>query len=170
MTCLSRTCAGQAWTPRTCRVISPKMICFIIFPCTEVRLTGLQFPGSSLWPFLQVGVTLASLQSSGTFPDNQECWQMAEMEMVAQQSPPPAPSAPQGGARIESQSRTTCSEENNSSSAETETLRNQITVLPLGLLINNSSDKLDTPLRYSKKHITNILQECLVYVLDQYFT
>ncbi|XP_046765531.1 uncharacterized protein LOC124417648 [Gallus gallus] len=36
---------------RTCRVISLKTICSIIFPGTQVRLTGLQFPGSSLQPF-----------------------------------------------------------------------------------------------------------------------
>ncbi len=38
---------------RTCRVVSPKTVCSITFPGTELRLTGLHFPGSSLQPFLE---------------------------------------------------------------------------------------------------------------------
>ena len=38
---------------RTCRLISPKTVCSTTFPGTELRLTGLQFPASSLQPFLE---------------------------------------------------------------------------------------------------------------------
>ena len=36
---------------------------------TRVRLTGLQFPGSSLFPFLKTGVMFRLLLSVGTSPD-----------------------------------------------------------------------------------------------------
>lgn len=34
-------------------MVSPKTVCSITFPGTELRLTGLHFPGSSLQPFLE---------------------------------------------------------------------------------------------------------------------
>jgi len=48
--------------------VTSRMSCSIFFPGMEVRLTGLQFPGSSLFPLLKIGVTLAFLQSPGTSP------------------------------------------------------------------------------------------------------
>lgn len=37
---------------------------FMTLPSTDVRLTGLQFPGSSLFPFIQKGVLFHFLQSA----------------------------------------------------------------------------------------------------------
>ena len=40
----------------------------MILHIIEVRLTGLQLPGQDLSPFLQIGLTSASLKSDGNFP------------------------------------------------------------------------------------------------------
>ncbi|KAK4827579.1 hypothetical protein QYF61_019481 [Mycteria americana] len=61
------------------------MICSISFPGTEVRLTGLQFPGSSFRPFLKMGVTFANLQSAGTSPVSQDCCS-SQSSLVSQAS------------------------------------------------------------------------------------
>lgn len=45
------------------------MICSIAFAGTEVRLTGLSFPGTSFVPFLKAGGPLAFFQSSEAFPE-----------------------------------------------------------------------------------------------------
>jgi len=43
------------------------MIHFTTFPGTEVRLTGLLFPGSSFLPFLKMGVIFPLFPLSGDF-------------------------------------------------------------------------------------------------------
>ena len=59
----------------TCHVIALNMICTTILPSTKVTFTGLQLPRSSLQPFTEIRVTLASLQSSGTpVTDQDHCW------------------------------------------------------------------------------------------------
>jgi len=42
----------------------------MIFPGTEMRLTDLQFPGSSFLLFLKVGVMFPFFQSLGVLPDS----------------------------------------------------------------------------------------------------
>ena len=48
-----------------------RWVCSTVFPSTEVRLIGRQFPGLSLLSFLKVGTTLPFLKSPGTSPDLQ---------------------------------------------------------------------------------------------------
>ena len=59
-------------------MMASRISCCITFPGMEVRLTGLQFPGSSFLPFLKTGVTLAFLQSSDTSPVLQDLSKMME--------------------------------------------------------------------------------------------
>jgi len=49
-----------------------------MFPRMEVRLAGLQSPGSSFLPFLKIGVTLAFLLSSSSSPILQDLSKMME--------------------------------------------------------------------------------------------
>jgi len=59
-----------------------RRICSIILPGTEVRLTGLQFPGSSFFPFLKMGVMFPLLQAVGTSPDYQDLSNMMEIVLT----------------------------------------------------------------------------------------
>lgn len=56
----------------SCRrwLMAPK----VIFSSTKIRLTGLKFLGLSFPPFLQVGITSATLQAAGPSPVSQHCW------------------------------------------------------------------------------------------------
>ncbi|PKU37342.1 hypothetical protein llap_12357 [Limosa lapponica baueri] len=56
------------WVSFMSRIMALRMICSMAFPGTKVRLTGLEFPGSSFRPFLWMGVTFARRQSAGTSP------------------------------------------------------------------------------------------------------
>ena len=44
----------------------------MIFPCTEVRLTGQKFLGLSFLPFLKVNVTLPFFQPQEASPDGHD--------------------------------------------------------------------------------------------------
>ena len=54
-----------------CLIRASRRICSMIFPGTEVRLTGRWFLGSSFLPFLKMGTMFAFLQSPATSPDCQ---------------------------------------------------------------------------------------------------
>ena len=55
-----------------CLNICFRVICFMHFPGTDMRLTGLQFLYSSFFPFLNVGVMFPFFQSPGTSLDSHD--------------------------------------------------------------------------------------------------
>jgi len=54
----------------------------LIFPGTEVRLTGQEFPGSSFLPFLKMGTMFPFFQSPGTSPDCHNLSNIVESDMA----------------------------------------------------------------------------------------
>jgi len=55
----------------------------MILPGTEVRLTGLQFPGSSFFPFLKMGLMIPLFQSVGTSPNCHDLSNMMDSDLAA---------------------------------------------------------------------------------------
>ena len=53
-----------------CLSMAFRSYCYMILPATEMRLTVLQFPGSSFLPFLRMGVMFLLFQSVGTSTDS----------------------------------------------------------------------------------------------------
>ena len=63
--------------------VASRSICSVIFPGTDVKLTGLVFPGSFYFPFLKIRVTFTFFLPPGTSPDSHNFSNTMESGLLA---------------------------------------------------------------------------------------